>query len=65
MSSTVNQPIRAELNIEQHFETANQSRVIIHDYSLLNKVITDHLILGRNSRVVNGHEKLFLENFCP
>ncbi len=28
-------------------------------------VITDHLILGTNPRVVNGHVKPFLENFCP
>ncbi len=33
--------------------------------TLPNKVITDHLILGTNSRGVNGHVKLFLEIFCP
>ncbi len=51
MSRTVKQPIRAELNII--FMT------------LPNKPITDCFILGTNSRVVNGHVKLFVENFCP
>ncbi len=32
---------------------------------LPNKVITDHFILGRNPRVVNGHVKQFLDHFCP
>ncbi len=33
--------------------------------TLPNKPITDHLILGRNPRVVNGHVKSFMDHFCP
>ncbi len=80
LSRTVKQPIRAELNIELHCETANQSRAqqwftlwnsqseqssTLLFMTLPNKPITDRFILGRNPRVVNGHVKLFLENFCP
>ncbi len=79
MSRTVKQPIRAELNIEPHFETANQSRAqhwaalwnsqseqssTLLFTTLPNKPIADSLILGRNPRVVNGHVKLFLETFA-
>ncbi len=79
LSRTVKQPIRAELNIELHCETANQSRAqhwaalwnsqseqssTLLVMTLPNKPITDRFILGRNPRVLNGHVKLFLENFC-
>ncbi len=65
---------------EPHCETANQSRAqhwaalwnsqseqcsTLLFMTLPHKVITDHLILGRNPRVVNGHVKPFLENCCP
>ncbi len=58
MSRTVKQPIRAELNIEPHCESANQSRA--QESTLLfmtfpNKPITDCFTLGRNPRVVNLH----------
>ncbi len=33
--------------------------------TLTNKVITYHLILGTNPKVLNGHVKPFLENLCP
>ncbi len=66
---TVKQPIRAELIIEPHCETANQSRAhfwaalsngqseqssTLLIMTLLNKVITDYFILGPNPRVLNG-----------
>ncbi len=59
MSCTVKQTIRTELNIELHCERANQCRArhYIHDPS--NKPVTDHFILGRNPRVVNGPIKRF------
>ncbi len=42
---------------------SEQSSILLF-MTLPNKVITDHFILGRNPRVVNGHVKPFLENFC-
>ncbi len=80
LSRTVKQPIRAELNIEPHSETANQSRAqhwaaqwnsqseqssTLLFMTLPHKPITDRLFLGRNPWVLNGHVKLFMENFCP
>ncbi len=80
LSRTVKQPIRAELIIEPHSETANQSRAhhwaaqwnsqseqssTLLFITLPHKPITDRFILGRNPRVLNGHVKPFLENFCP
>ncbi len=53
MSHAVKQPIRAELQI------------IIHDPSLTFLRLIDNFIQRTNPRVVNGHVKQLLENFCP